>query len=137
MPGMNRVFVPGLVLGALLLAGCGGSAAPASSAPASSAAAARPASSASAATKPAASASASAAAGALTKVKFATGGNPPDPAFITAYIARDAGIFKKNGLDVDVQSVQGDQLVTAALVSGDVQFGEIGVSAGMAAVSQG
>jgi NitT/TauT family transport system substrate-binding protein len=38
---------------------------------------------------------------------------------------------------VDVQSVQGDQLVTAALVSGDIQFGEIGVAAGMAAVAQG
>ena len=95
--------------------------------------------SASAASSPAASTSpaGSAPAGNLTKIKFATGGNPPDPAFITAYIARDAGFFQKNGLDVDVQSVQGDQLVTASLVSGEIQFGEVGVAAGMAAVSQG
>ncbi len=139
---MKRLFVPGLALGVLLMGGCGGGAPAAPSPSASTAPAA-------AASKPAASTAASAPAEAkpsaaastapaqLTKIKFATGGSPPDPAFITAYIARDAGIFKKNGLDVDVQSVQGDQLVTAALVSGDIQFGEIGVAAGMAAVAQG
>jgi NitT/TauT family transport system substrate-binding protein len=70
-------------------------------------------------------------------LKFATGGSPPDPAYITPYIARDAGIFRRNGLDVDVASLQGDQLVTQALLSGDIDIGEDGAAAGLAAIAQG
>lgn len=39
------------------------------------------------------------------------------------WIARDAGFFKKHGLDVDLIFVQGGSASAAAIISGQVQFG--------------
>jgi len=56
----------------------------------------------------------------LTKVSIAV----PLVAAVTMpiYYARDAGIFKKHGIDADVQLFRGGPPANAALLSGDVQF---------------
>jgi ABC-type nitrate/sulfonate/bicarbonate transport system substrate-binding protein len=135
---MKRLF-PALAL-ALLLAACGGSAAPAAptSSPPASAAAPKPASApasakpaSSAAAKPAASGSAVAsaaakpAAGAPGQIKsfYST----VSPTFTPLWIAKEAGIFQKNGLDVDVQLLQNPS-GTAALLANQVQIGLSGAA---------
>ncbi len=126
------------LVGALLTA-CGGAAAPASSAPAApaskpaaSAAAspsAKPAASAPASAKPAASASAAAnaaakpAAGGKLTVFYST----VSPTFTVLWIAKEAGIFQKNGLDVDVQLMQ-NPTGTQALIANEVQMGLSGAA---------
>src|ERR1041385_1223231 len=56
----------------------------------------------------------------LTKVSFAI----PVVASVTApiYYAHDAGIFKKYGIDAELQLFRGGPPANAALLSGDVQF---------------
>src|SRR5262249_38172519 len=56
----------------------------------------------------------------LTKVSIAV----PLVAAVTMpiYYARDGGIFKKHGIDADVQLFRGGPPANAALLSGDVQF---------------
>jgi NitT/TauT family transport system substrate-binding protein len=56
----------------------------------------------------------------LTKVSIAL----PVVASVTApiYFAQDAGIFKKHGIDADLQLFRGGPPANAALLSGDVQF---------------
>jgi NitT/TauT family transport system substrate-binding protein len=56
----------------------------------------------------------------LTKVSIAL----PVVASVTApiYYAQDAGIFKKHGIDADLQLFRGGPPANAALLSGDVQF---------------
>jgi NitT/TauT family transport system substrate-binding protein len=56
----------------------------------------------------------------LTKVSIAI----PVVASVTApiYYAQDAGIFKKHGIDADLQLFRGGPPANAALLSGDVQF---------------
>ena len=141
---MKRLFTPLALV--CLLAACGGSAAP--SAPASSAAAKPPASAAaaasakpaaSAAAKPAASASAKPAAsgsGAASAAAKPAAGAPGQiksfystvsPTFTPLWIAKEAGIFQKNGLDVDVQLLQNPS-GTAALLSNQVQLGLSGAA---------
>ncbi len=102
-----------------LLAACGGAAAPASPAPASAGASAAPASS-----KPSAIASSPAAsARQLTAVQAAY---PQISAVHTPlYVAKDEGFFTQNGLDVGLKMVQGPA-ETAALISGELQFGDFG-----------
>ncbi len=129
----------GLAL-ALLLSACGGAAAPAS-APASTTAAspnpasasAKPAASgsagASAAAKPAASgsAAASAAAGAGTHVELVNSSLSGDS--IPVWVAKETGIFQKNGLDLNIQLINGAAAAVATLVAGKVDFGNLGGSA--------
>ena len=121
---------------ALLLAACGGNAAPASSAPAAASTAAAPASAKPAAAssavsaKPAASgkpaASASAAAkpaasggGALKTMKFAV--PTKGAAFAYLYVAQDLGFFQQHGIDAQIAVVPPANAVTA-LQSGDLDF---------------
>ena len=100
-----------------MLGACGGTVAPTSSAPASQApSVAAPAS------KPVA-ASAAAASKPLTIVQAAY---PQVSAVHTPlYVAKDEGFFAQNGLDVQLKIVQGPA-ETAALVSGELQFGDFG-----------
>jgi NitT/TauT family transport system substrate-binding protein len=131
---------------ALLLAACGGGASPAapastsaaaSVAAAPSSAAAKPAASvvASASAKPAASSAGSAGASAAAKsaasgsASAAAGGqkissfySTVSATFTPLWIAKEAGIFQKNGLDVEVQLIQNPQ-GTAALLANQVQIG--------------
>ena len=44
------------------------------------------------------------------------------PQYSPVWIAKDAGIFKKNGVNADLIYMRGGVLATQALVSGDVQF---------------
>jgi NitT/TauT family transport system substrate-binding protein len=148
---------------ALSLAACGGTAAPAS-APANSAAsppaasaAAKPA--ASSAAKPAASSAASAPAkpaassGAGASAKPA-GSAPASPAAsgllhidlansslsgdaIPMWVAKEGGIFQKNGLDVNIQLISGAAASLSTLVSGKVQFGNLGGSAVLTSAAGG
>lgn len=46
---------------------------------------------------------------------------------LPVWVAKEAGIFKKNGLDVDVQLIESTKGI-AALLSGDVKFAHIGGS---------
>ncbi len=124
---MKRLWA--LIVVALTLAGCGGTA-PAGSTPA-------PASSAAAAAKPSGSGAAkpSAASGGLTKVTIAfsniAGSN------LAAWTALDGGYFQKNGLDVDLTLIAGGSRTMAALLAGDVQLILAGGGEALGAASQG
>jgi len=139
-----------IVAPVLLLAACGGAAAPsgpgssspapASAAPASAAkpASGAPASAAAASAKPAASASASAkpaASAAAGKLSFAysniAGSN------LAVWTALDGGYFQKNGLEVDVQLIAGGSRTMAALLSGELKLIFAGGAETLSAVSQG
>src|SRR5690349_18398128 len=95
-----------LPLVALLLGACGSTAAPASSSagPASAAASAAPAAS------RAASAAASPA-GSLTKLTVSYGELVPQT--MPVWLAKDAGIFQQNGLDVDLKLIVSSAEVAA------------------------
>ena len=115
----------------LLLAACGGSAAPSSApsastasakpAAAASSAAAKPAASASAAAKPAASGAAAAkpAASGLKPVRISIATKGSDFAWL--YVAKDLGFFQNHGLDAQISVVAPANSV-AALVSGDLDL---------------
>jgi NitT/TauT family transport system substrate-binding protein len=47
----------------------------------------------------------------------------------SAWVAKDKGIFSKNGLDVTLQSIPGGSFPTAALISGEIQALQISVEA--------
>jgi NitT/TauT family transport system substrate-binding protein len=152
MQGVKTTFTSSLLILGALLAACGGSAAPA---PATSAAAsvassaaakpsvvasAKPAASAATSPKPAASAAASpkpaasGAAGAATKLT--TFYSTVSPTFTPMWIAKEAGIFQKNGLDVDVQLMQNPS-GTAALLANQVQLGLSGAADMLGPVTSG
>ncbi|HEX6512708.1 MAG TPA: ABC transporter substrate-binding protein, partial [Chloroflexota bacterium] len=158
-----RPLKPFAMLSLILLAACGGGAAPASSAPAASpsaAASAKPATSGSAAAsaKPAASGSAAASAkpaasgsaAAKPAVSEAAPASiaPAKPGqYIAAYseivtsnlpmwAAKEGGIFQKNGLDIDARLIE-SSLTVGALIAGQVQFGGVGGSETLAAAVSG
>jgi NitT/TauT family transport system substrate-binding protein len=159
-----RPTLHALVLSATaLLAACGGGAAPsaAPSAPASAAASAKPAVSASAKpatsgeAKPAASASAKPATSGEAKPAASASAKPAPASIAPAkpgqilaayseivtsnlpmWTAKEAGIFQKNGLDVDLRLIE-SSLVVGALLSGQVQVGGVGGSETLAAAVEG
>lgn len=109
----------------LLLVACSG-------APASAPASAREAPTGPAAAKPSASASTvakPAASGAGTKITVVY--NSPDAGYLALWVGQDAGIFRKNGIDLDPQLVSNAQQSFAALLSGQVQFIQSGASAAL------
>ncbi len=139
-------FAPGILVSCgLLLAACGSSSAPApastapasaaaSAAAASAAASAKPATSGSASAKPAASGVAAPAASGLTKITASW--SALIPAVLPVWVALEAGIFKQNGLDVDLQYIESSKGIPA-LVSGQVQVADVGGSETMSAVAGG
>jgi NitT/TauT family transport system substrate-binding protein len=71
----------------------------------------------------------------LGKISFV---QPSESLVFTAlYIARDKGYFVDEGLDVDFQTVGGEQVNTTALLAGSAQFGVAGTSGVIDAVAQG
>src|SRR5689334_14809851 len=105
MTSMRLRWLGSVGLG-LALAGCGGASAPPSSVPAASApASAKPAGSA------APAASAAAASG-----KFIVSAGNVTMSLLPTWVAMDAGIFQKNGLNVDLQMVSGGINAAAALI---------------------
>jgi NitT/TauT family transport system substrate-binding protein len=140
----------------VLLSACGGGAAP-SAAPASSppgnaakpaassaaSASAKPAASTAASAKPAGSASAKPAASAGASAKPAAGGQKLTVSYsaiigtvIPLWVADQAGIFQKNGLNVELTFIESSKGIPA-LVSGQTQFADIGGSETMSAVAGG
>jgi NitT/TauT family transport system substrate-binding protein len=99
----RRLFLIG---GATLLAGCGANGSKGGGK----------------ASSPTANAAATAA-GPPAKITAAYGA--PEPAYLQFWIAKEAGIFQKHGLDVDLQVIPGAQVVPA-LISGQLQIGAAG-----------
>lgn len=114
----------------VLLAACGGAAAPASpSTIASGTGAASPAASAVVSAKPAASTSASAAAkssGAVTPFKY--GISTPSPETLLVWMAHDKGFDKQNGIDVTIVNAEGGSKGLQVLLSGEIQAMEVGLA---------
>lgn len=106
---------------ALLLAACGGTAASASSAPPSGGAGS-------------ARAKASTAA---SMVKLVAGHSNPIPESMALYVAKDAGVFEKHGLDVDVRLIAGGSTAMAAVVSGETPFSHLGGSEALSSAAGG
>jgi NitT/TauT family transport system substrate-binding protein len=48
-----------------------------------------------------------------------------DPAYLIPYLAKETGIFQKNGLDVNIQVIPGPMAI-AALISGQIQLAHAG-----------
>ncbi|MBR1221403.1 ABC transporter substrate-binding protein [Bradyrhizobium sp. U87765 SZCCT0131] len=60
---------------------------------------------------------------AQTKVVIAVA---PAPEMVAAFIAKEQGLFKKNGLDAEVRVIQGGAAIPVALASGGIQIGVFG-----------
>ncbi|MBI3756335.1 MAG: ABC transporter substrate-binding protein, partial [Deltaproteobacteria bacterium] len=60
------------------------------------------------------------------KMKVAYSSANPDP--MAAWIAQEAGIFKKNGIEAELSFISGGGNVARALVSGDLQIGVLAPS---------
>ena len=63
--------------------------------------------------------------------------NGPTVGFSPLFVGEDAGIFRKNGLDVTLQLITGAPASTAALLAGQVQFSQVGGGAAMTAAAGG
>jgi NitT/TauT family transport system substrate-binding protein len=101
----------------LVVAACGGGAAPAgSSAPTSAVATTAP-------------------TPVPLKVKLAYGNISGD--FMPVWVAQDAGIYRKNGLDVELISIDGGSRTMATILSGDVQAGVVGGAESLSATAEG
>lgn len=110
---------------AILAAACGGNTPAASQAPATSAAAAASSSAkASATPRPC-----------CTKV-IAAYSNVTSDDWVMWY-AFEKGIFKSNGLDVDMQAINGGAQTSAALLANQIQIGQFGGSEALSAVAAG
>jgi NitT/TauT family transport system substrate-binding protein len=128
-----RLRLFGLAATAALLAGCG--AAASSPPPPSAVSASQPAAS----TRPPAPSkpvAASAPAPAIVQTKILVGYSSLTAAHLPIWMAYEAGIFAKNGLDVQLVSLQ-SSANTAALISGQVQFVEGGGSEALSAAAGG
>ncbi|HEY1371536.1 MAG TPA: ABC transporter substrate-binding protein [Candidatus Binatia bacterium] len=72
------------------------------------------------------------------KIKLANGSSPPILDSITPYVAVEAGIFKKLGIDVEMVEFRGDNVLTTAMLSGDIQVcSNIGATSAMVSASKG
>jgi NitT/TauT family transport system substrate-binding protein len=122
---------------AMVLAACGSTSTPA--APASSAVASTPGVSPSAsasgpAAKPAASGSQAAAS--VTPSKLVVSYSAIVPMTLPVWVASDEGIFKKNGLDVQLTYIESSKGI-AAVISGETQMANIGGPETLSAVAGG
>lgn len=147
------------VAGAFLLGACGGGGAAApSAAPASSPATAKPATSAgeSAAAKPATSAGESAAATPAASANAASSAKPAAsgsaaaagetklnvsysaivPMTLPVWMANDEGLFKQNGLNVDLTYIESSKGIPA-VISGEIQIANLGGPESLSAVAGG
>ena len=57
------------------------------------------------------------------RIRFAVT-NPPH--FLPIWLAKDAGIFSKHGLDVEVIFMRGGSLITVGIMSGELQLSGVG-----------
>jgi ABC-type nitrate/sulfonate/bicarbonate transport system substrate-binding protein len=108
---------------AVLLAGCGAAAAPTSQIPSVAPPPSQP---------PAAKPSPGAAASGKLRIAYAG----PFDNMAVMWVAKDAGLFDKYGLDVDLTLISGSPIASAALVSHDVDMVEMSGPAVVNAVTQ-
>jgi NitT/TauT family transport system substrate-binding protein len=86
-------------------------------------------------TAPAAGAPAATARPALDRIRLAYA--TPTPAFAAPWVAKELGLFEKYGLDVDLTYTSNGLSLLAALLSGEVAFGEVAAPAPMSAYLEG
>jgi NitT/TauT family transport system substrate-binding protein len=84
---------------------------------------------------PAAGAPAATARPALDRIRIAYA--TPTPAFAAPWVAKELGLFEKYGLDVDLTYTSNGLSLLAALLSGEVAFGEVAAPAPMSAYLEG
>ncbi|MBV8087444.1 MAG: ABC transporter substrate-binding protein [Chloroflexi bacterium] len=65
------------------------------------------------------------------------GHSNPIPETVQLYTAKEAGIFDKNGLNVDIRLIAGGATAMAAVVSGDTPFSHLGGSEAMSSAAGG
>src|SRR5438105_4502086 len=130
------------LLGSVLLAACSGAASPTPASQSAAASAAQPVASgagsnvASSAAKPVASGSAAASAAAgLKKMDVVLSSLSGDS--IPVWVAQEGGYFAKNGLEVNLQLINGAAAAMATLISGKVQLGHLGGSAVLTSAAAG
>lgn len=70
-------------------------------------------------------------------VKIAVGYSNVSVDFLAPWVAREAGIFDKNGLDVDLQLVSGGSRTMASLLSGQMQIVQQGGAEALSAAAGG
>ena len=76
--------------------------------------------------------------GQTVKIKMGAGSSPPILDSITPYVAVEAGIFKKYGLDVEMVEFRGDVVLTTALVAGDINVcSNLGATSAIVSASKG
>jgi NitT/TauT family transport system substrate-binding protein len=68
------------------------------------------------------------------RIRFAVT-NPPH--FLPIWLAKDAGIFAKHGLDVEVIFMRGGALITMGILSGELQLSGVGAESVVAAKVEG
>jgi NitT/TauT family transport system substrate-binding protein len=72
------------------------------------------------------------------QIKMGNGSSPPILDSITPYVAVEAGIFKKYGLDVEMMEFRGDNVMTTAMIAGDINLcSNIGATSAMVSASKG
>ena len=64
-------------------------------------------------------------------------GTTASPSNLPVWVAKDAGYFKKNGLDVEPVQIRGGSLITLAIITGNLQFSGAGAESVVAARAAG
>jgi NitT/TauT family transport system substrate-binding protein len=64
-------------------------------------------------------------------------GTTASPAHMPIWVAKDAGLFEKNGLDVEPVQIRGGSLITLAIITGDLPFSGAGAESVVAARAAG
>ncbi|MFI5266260.1 MAG: ABC transporter substrate-binding protein [Chloroflexota bacterium] len=70
-------------------------------------------------------------------VKLTAAHSNPIAETMQLYLAKEAGIFEKNGLDVDIRLIPGGSTAMAALVAGDTPFSHLGGSEALSSAAGG
>ena len=64
-------------------------------------------------------------------------GTTASPSHLPIWVAKDAGLFEKNGLDVEPVQIRGGSLITLAIITGNLQFSGAGAESVVAARASG
>jgi NitT/TauT family transport system substrate-binding protein len=70
----------------------------------------------------------------VERIKFAV---TSPPHFLPIWLARDAGIFKKHGIDIEIIYMRGGSLITMGILNGDLQLSGAGAESVVAARVKG
>ena len=70
----------------------------------------------------------------LRRILYGTGASP---AYLPIWVAKDAGLFEKAGLNVEPVQIRGGSLVTLAIITGDLPFSGVGAESVVAARAAG